>query len=393
MKVLVINSGSSTIKYGLFDMGKKDQLLMKGIAERIGESQSSIKQTINQQEQKTEINLPDHRSAMHALLDQIDKAGIDGVGHRVVHGGEALKAPTWINTEVVRQIKEVGQFVPLHSAPNLIGIEVSQEVLPTAAHVAVFDTAAYATLDSKAFLYGIPLEFYEKHKIRKYGFHGINHSYVAGETAKLLGKERLKIITCHLGSGCSITAFENGISKDTSMGLTPLEGLVMGTRSGDIDPSIVLYLIDILGFSVQETSDLLNKKSGLLGLCGKNDMRDIISLAKSGDNQAKVAIEIFIYRVQKYIGAYVAALNGVDAIVFTGGIGENDAYIRERIISNFGYIGAFMEKEKNQTHASIFSSDHSKVVLLNIAANEELVIAQQTERLLKQKKIARGASR
>ena len=227
MKILVINSGSSTIKYALYD---RDSLLMKGIAERIGERTSSI----THQGEKINISLPDHKSAMQALFDQIDTSGIEGVGHRVVHGGETLRDPGRITAKVIQEIRQVGRFVPLHSAPNLIGIEVAQKRMPSAVHVAVFDTAAYAHLDRKAFLYGIPVEFYEKHHIRKYGFHGINHGYVAHETAKLLGKKDLKIITCHLGSGCSITAFENGIAQDTSMGLTPLEGILMGTRSGDI---------------------------------------------------------------------------------------------------------------------------------------------------------------
>jgi acetate kinase len=388
MKILVINSGSTTIKYGLFDTEKNDRLLLKGIAERIGEQNSSIKQRIDSQEQKIEINLPDHHAAMRALFDQMNKVEIDAVGHRIVHGGEALRNPTLINAEVIRQVREVGRFVPLHSTPNLVGIAVSQEVLSTVPHVAVFDTAAYAPLDFKAFLYGIPIEFYEKHKLRKYGFHGINHSYVAGEAAKLLGRNNLKIISCHLGSGCSITAFENGISKDTSMGLTPLEGLIMGTRCGDMDPSVLLYLIDILGYQTQEITDLLNKKSGLLGLCGKNDMRDIIVLSEADDRQARIAIEMFVYRIQKYIGAYIAALNGVDAIIFTGGIGENNSYIREKVASTFSYMGAFVEKEKNHKHAPIFSTDHSKVFLLTIAANEELVIAQKTDQLLKEEKIA-----
>jgi acetate kinase len=360
MKILVINTGSSTIKYGLFEMGKKDPLLKKGIVEKVS----------------------DYPSAMHAVWDQIDLSGIEAVGHRVVHGGEKFIKPTLIDGEVIEEIKKVGRFVPLHSTPNLIGIEVSQEILPSAFHVAVFDTAAYSQLTRKTYLYAIPYELYEEHQIRKYGFHGINHSYVAEEAAKLLNKKDLKVITCHLGSGCSITAFENGVAKETSMGLTPLEGLVMGTRSGDIDPSIVLYLMEALKLSTQEISDLLNKKSGLVGLCGKKDMRDIISLAASGDDRAAIAIEIFIYRLQKYIGGYIAVLKGVDAIVFTGGIGENSADIRSKVCEHFSYIGVIIEKGKNQTNASVFSTSDSKVTLLNIAAQEEWVIAGQTELLV-----------
>jgi acetate kinase len=393
MKVLVINAGSSSIKYGLFDTEQNYRLLKKGVAERIGEKRSAIKHFVNQQKEEIEIHLPDHRAAMHALFDHIDKGEIKGVGHRIVHGGDQLWNPTLIDEQIIEQIKEAGRFVPLHVAPNLIGIEVSQEMLPSTPQVASFDTAPFATLDSKAFLYGIPIEYYEKHKIRKYGFHGINHSYVAGEATRLLGREKLKIITCHLGNGCSISAFDSGTSIDTSMGLTPLEGLVMGSRCGDIDPSAILYLIDVLGLQTKQVTDLLNKKSGLLGLCGKNDMRDICALSEKGDKWAHIAIEIFVYRVQKYIGAYIAALSGVDAIVFTAGIGENDPYIRERVAANFGYVGAFVDKEKNQRQAPIFSTANSKVFLINIAANEELVIAKQTDQLIKLKASAKGGLR
>jgi acetate kinase len=245
--------------------------------------------------------------------------------------------------------------------------------------VAVFDTAVHQTLESKAFLYALPIEYYEKYKIRKYGFHGINHSYVANEAARILAKplNGLKVITCHLGSGCSITAFEQGRSIDTSMGLTPLEGLVMGSRCGDLDPSIVLYLIDVLGLQVEQVRDLLNRKSGLLGLCGHNDMRDIIEMAEKGDKRAQVAIEVFVYRIQKYIGAYAAALNGVDVIVFTGGIGENSPQIRTRITDNFSYLGAKIDSAKNEDNENILSSDDSVVRLMSIPANEEMLIAQQ----------------
>ncbi len=248
-------------------------------------------------------------------------------------------------------------------------------------HIAVFDTAAFASLEPKAFLYGIPSEFYEKYQIRRYGFHGINHNYVAGEAARLLNKPDLKLISCHLGNGCSISPFDKGISKDNSMGLTPLEGLLMGTRSGDIDPSVILYLIDVLGYPTGKITDLLNKKSGLLGLCGKNDMRDIKELSEKGDWWARIAIEIFVYRIQKYIGAYIAALNGVDAIVFTGGIGENDSSIREQVVANFSYMGIVIDQEKNRQHASIFSTPLSKVYLLKIAANK-VAIAHEIDSLL-----------
>lgn len=386
MKILALNSGSSSIKYRLFDSSHY-QLLKQGLAERIGQKTSSICQMIeNQPAQKKEIELPDYRSAMHTLFSNENLEEIDAVGHRVVHGGEQFKGPTLINKEVIEEITKLSKFAPLHCQPNVIGIEVLQEMLPNIPHVAIFDTTAHATMDSKAFLYGLPTEYYEKHQIRKYGFHGINHSYVAHEAARLLKKplEELKIITCHLGNGCSITAFEKGKSMDTSMGLTPLEGLVMGTRCGDLDPSIIIYLIGELGLTIEQVTELLNKKSGLLGLCGKSDMRDIIAMAKSGDRASQKAIEIFVYRVQKYIGAYIAALNGIDAIVFTGGIGENSPYIRALIANNFSYLHAIVETEENEKNKTIFSTGNSSVFLVNIPANEEKVIAQQTYQLLNQ---------
>lgn len=387
MKILALNSGSSSIKYRLLDSSKNYQLLKQGLAERIGQKTSSICQVRgNQPPHEREVALPDHITAMHALFPNKDLEEIDAVGHRVVHGGEQFKGPTLVSKEVIKEIIKLSRFAPLHCQPNVIGIEVLQELLPNIPHVAVFDTATHASMDFKAFLYGIPIEYYEKHKIRKYGFHGINHSYVAGEAARLLKKplEELKTVTCHLGNGCSITAFEKGKSIDNSMGLTPLEGLVMGTRCGDLDPSVIIYFIEELGLSPEQITDLLNRKSGLLGLCGKSDMRDIIVMAKSGDKPSQMAIEIFVYRIQKYIGAYIAALNGVDAIVFTGGIGENSPYIRALIAKKFSYLDVIVENEENEKNKTIFSTGNSPIFLMNIPANEEKVIAQQTYQLLNQ---------
>jgi acetate kinase len=347
----------------------------------------------DQHEVRRELSLPDHRSAMQALHQTLveDDSGvasvntrIDGVGHRIVHGGERFRNPALINEDVMHGIKEAAMFAPLHCQPNIIGIEVAQELLPDIPHVAVFDTAAHQTLEPKAFLYAVPLEYYNKYRIRKYGFHGINHSYVANEAARILATPlpRLKLITCHLGNGCSVTAFAQGRSIDTSMGLTPLEGLMMGSRCGDLDPSVVLYFIEVLGLQVGQVSDLLNKQSGLLGLCGKSDMRDIIAMAEQGDERAQVAIEVFVYRIQKYIGAYVAALNGIDILVFTGGIGEHSPYIRQRVAANLGYLGATMDPEKNDNSETVFSSDNSSLTLMTIPANEEVVIAQQTYSML-----------
>lgn len=389
MKILALNSGSSSIKYRLFDSSRGFELQRQGLAERIGQKASSISQIIgNQPVRREEIALPDYRTAMQALFSNESHAfdEFEAVGHRVVHGGEQFKGPTLVSREVIREISELAKFAPLHCQPNVTGIEVLQELFPGIPHVAIFDTATHATMDFKAFLYGIPFEYYEKYRIRKYGFHGINHAYVAAEAARLLNKpfEELKIVTCHLGNGCSITAFEKGRSIDNSMGLTPLEGLVMGTRCGDLDPSVIIYLIEEMGLTTEQITDLLNKKSGLLGLCGKSDMRDIIASAKNGDKPSQRVIDLFVYRVQKYIGAYIAALNGIDAIVFTGGIGENSSYIRALIAKNFSYLGITVEAKENEKNKPIFSTSNSAVFLMSIPANEEKIIAQQTYQLLTQ---------
>jgi acetate kinase len=396
MNILAVNCGSSSIKIRLFAVDGNYRLLAKGLAERIGQESASIYQLLeDQREFRRALPLPDHRTAMrvlhHTLVESdSDWAGaigsIDGVGHRVVHGGERFRNPVLIDAEVIEGIKEAARFAPLHCQPNIVGIEVAQELLPDIPHIAVFDTAAHQTLPPKAFLYGLPAELYTDHKIRKYGFHGINHSYVAQEAARLSGKPlaNLKMITCHLGNGCSVTAFAQGRSIDTSMGLTPLEGLLMGSRCGDLDPAVVLYLMEELGLTTSEVTDLLNKKSGFLGLCGTNDMRDIMAMAEKRDQRAQVAIEMFVYRIQKYIGAYVAALNGIDLIVFTGGIGENNPHIRERVAANLEYLGAQIDREKNESNETVFSSDKSRVQLMAIPANEEMVIAAETHALLAQ---------
>lgn len=384
MKILSLNTGSSSIKYRIFT-GNDFRLSEQGLAERIGQSGSAVRRIINKRlVHKEEIALPDYLTAMHTLFSDENLTDIDAVGHRVVHGGEQYKGPTLITPEVIREIEALSKFAPLHCIPNVTGMEVLREMLPNIPHVAVFDTAAHAAMDCKSFLYGLPIEYYEKHKIRKYGFHGINHSYVAEEAAHILQKplEDVKAITCHLGNGCSITAFDKGKSIDNSMGLTPLEGLVMGTRSGDLDPSIILYFITELGMSTEEITELINKKSGLLGLCGKSDMRDIIAAAESGDIRAQTAIEVFVYRIQKYIGAYIAALNGTDVLVFTGGIGENSPYIRSLIAKNFSYLGVKVATGENEKNNTVFSDRDSRVVLMTIPADEEKVIARQTYELL-----------
>lgn len=382
MKILALNSGSSSIKYRLFDSDHDFQLLEQGLAERIGQNNSSISITEeNTPSFKENIPIPDHITAIHALFNTKKLSHkIDAIGHRIVHGGELFKGPTLITKEVIKKIAELAQLAPLHCEPNIIGITALQELFPKIPHVAVFDSSAHAAMEPKAFLYGIPFEYYEKYKIRKYGFHGINHSYIALEAAHIIKQplEKLKIITCHLGNGCSISAFAKGKSIDNSMGFTPLEGLVMGSRCGDLDPSVVLYFLETLGLEVEQVKDLLNKKSGLLGLCGKSDMRDIIEMEKGGDKFAKIAIEVFVYRIQKYIGAYAAALNGVDAIVFSGGIGENSPSIRNLVLKNFSYLGIDIDTKKNETNEKIFSSKNSSHFLFNIPANEEKIITEQT---------------
>lgn len=386
MKLLAVNCGSSSVKYRLLDSESDYYLLSSGMAERIGQADSLIKLTgPDGAERKQKRVLPDHRSALQALLSGLegDRQGVEGIGHRVVHGGEYFRAATLIDDEVMRKIAELAKLAPLHCRPSVLGVEVLQELLPKVPQVAVFDTAAHS-LEMKALLYGLPREYYDKHKLRRYGFHGINHSHVAHKAADLLGRplEGLKVITCHLGNGCSISAWQGGKSIENSMGLTPLEGLVMGTRCGDIDPSIVLYLIEELGLSTGQVADVLNRKSGLLGLCGKSDMRDVIDHAQGGDEYATDAINVFVYRIQKCIGAFVAVLQGVDVLVLTGGIGENSAYIRGRIAKQFDYLGASIDTVANEQRRAVFSSARSSVALLCLPANEEVEIARETHRVL-----------
>jgi acetate kinase len=395
MIILVINCGSSSIKYQLFAIGDNYKLIARGMADRIGLSSGGavIHKPDGQNEVVLEKPLPDHRTALQVIGQTLlspqygvisDFKEIGGVGHRVVHGGEKFTHSILIDEDVLEAIRENVKLAPLHNPPNILGIEVCRHVLPGVPNVAVFDTAIHQTMPKKAYLYGLPMNLYEKHGIRKYGFHGISHGYIARQAAMLMNKpfEQSKIITCHLGNGCSITAFSHGRSIDTSMGLTPLEGVVMGTRSGDLDPAVVLYLMEMLGLSLQETNDLLNKESGLKGLCGMADMRDIIKLADKGDTNARTAIEVFVYRIQKYIGAYTAALNGTDAIVFTAGIGENAPYLRQEILSKFDYLGLKIDAAKNKLNEPIFSTPDSSIFAMTIKTNEELVIAQETHEII-----------
>ena len=357
MLILVLNSGSSSVKYQLYDM-PEERCLAKGVIEKIGK------------------RVPDHNGAVKLVIQGLKDAGqgvvssideIKAVGHRVVHGGEKFKKSTLINKKVINAIREYSKLAPLHNLPNLAGINACKRLLPHALQVAVFDTAFHQSIPAYAYLYGLPYAIYKRYAIRRYGFHGTSHRYVAERASKILGKplRSLKIITCHLGNGCSITAVDRGRSLDTSMGFTPLEGLVMGTRCGDIDAAAVLYLMSKAKLSIARTDELLNKSSGLLGLSGiSNDMRDILRLARRGNQKAKTALEVFIYRIKKYIAAYIGAMNGCQVIVFTAGMGENQPWIRNRI---------------RQGLSSLI--DRFKIRILVIHTDEELMIARDTYKL------------
>jgi acetate kinase len=401
MKILVVNSGSSSIKYQLFDMEEGERLLAKGIADRIGLEDSYIRrQSPEGTQEQQQIALPDHHAALQALCAALHNQGpaktaasIGGVGHRVVHGGETFDRSVLIDEDVLAALRRLAELAPLHNPPNIMGIEVCREMMPEVPNVAVFDTALHQTMPPKAYLYGLPMQLYKEHGIRKYGFHGTSHAYVAKEAARQLGRplEELRVITCHLGNGCSITAFREGKSVDTSMGFTPLEGLVMGTRSGDLDPAVPVYLVKDLGMDAEEVDRLLNEESGLKGLCGERDMRDILDQARQGSEAAGTAVEVFVYRIQKYIGAYTAALGGVDVIVFTAGIGQNSPYLRERVLRPFGYLGLKVDGVRNEENRPVFSRPDSAVQVMAIPTNEELVIARDTYALVTPSQARRAA--
>ncbi len=371
MWVLIVNSGSSSIKYSLFKAGSKLVLKEKGVVEKIGESISFF----IKEGRKRKISAKTHGEAIAVILHEIrnktkDVSSLVGVGHRVVHGGEKFKESVIIDNQVLRVIKKCIPLAPLHNPPAVLAIEAARKLLQDIPQIAVFDTAFHQTIPDYAYTYAIPYDFYRKHKIRKYGFHGTSHHYVAVEAAKILKKplSKIKIITCHLGNGCSIAAVKNGKSIDTSMGFTPLEGLVMGTRSGDIDPAIIFYLIS-KGYQIRDIDDILNRKSGLLGLSGiSNDMRLIESEIKKGNPKARLAYDVFVYRLLKYIASYVGVLGDLDALVFTGGIGENQRRVRLYIQKNLNPI---LRKFKAK--------------ILVIPTNEELMIARESLRLLKSK--------
>lgn len=396
MNVLVINCGSSSLKYQLIN-SDSEEVLAKGLCERIGIDGRLVYQKEGHDKEITESPMPTHKEAIQMVLDALvnEKTGavasldqIDAVGHRIVHGGENFASSIVLTEDVLKQIEECNDLAPLHNPANLIGIRACQELMKDVPMVGVFDTAFHQTMPKKAFLYGLPYEYYEKYKVRRYGFHGTSHSFVSKRTAQFLGLnlENSKIIVAHLGNGASISAIVNGKCVDTSMGLTPLEGLVMGTRSGDIDPAIMEFIAKKENLNIEEVMDVLNKKSGVQGMSGlSSDFRDLEAAYDEGNPRAIDACEVFAYRVAKYIGSYVAAMNGVDAIAFTAGIGENTSFIREKILAYFGYLGVTMDKEANKKRGedTIISTKDSRVTVCIIPTNEELAIARETVALVK----------
>lgn len=396
MKILVLNCGSSSIKYQFLDTDTKT-LLAKGQVERIGMG-SAVLTHVPHDKEKVRIvgEILDHTIAIEYVIAVMlspnhgvikDKNEIEAVGHRVVHGGETFSGSVLITNQVMQALKDNIELAPLHNPPNIKGIEAAKKHLPHTPQCGVFDTAFHVKMPAKAFLYGIPYELYKKYKIRRYGFHGTSHRYVSERAAKLLGKpiEELKIITAHLGNGASMAAINGGQSVDTTMGFTPLEGLLMGTRSGDLDPSVILYIMGKEGLSLMEANTLLNKHSGLIGLSGdSSDMREIEEAMQEGDKRSKRAFDVFTYRIKKYIGAYTATMGGADALVFTGGIGENSPLVRSDVCENMDFLGIELDSEKNETATgeSIISNEDSKVKVLRIPTNEELVIALDTEKIV-----------
>jgi len=396
MKVLVINSGSSSIKYQLLNM-ENENVLAKGLVERIGIDGSRIVHRVNGGKNIIEEDIPNHDSGLKMVLDLLVSSDqgvlesleeIDAVGHRVVHGGERFASSVRINKEVLDTIELMSFLAPLHNPANIMGIRASMELLPNADQVAVFDTSFHQTMPKTSYLYAIPYEYYEKYKVRRYGFHGTSHRYVAKRTAELLGEklEDLKIISCHIGNGASVAAVKNGKSIDTSMGFTPLEGLAMGTRSGDLDPAIIEFICKEEEITPKEMLNILNKKSGMLGVTKKySDMRDIEDNAIEGEKVSRLAFDIYEYRIAKYIGAYAAAMDGVDAIVFTAGVGENSPIMREEIAEKYlGYLGVKIDKKVNdfKGEEKIISTEDSRVKLMVVPTNEELMIARDTKEIV-----------
>ena len=398
MNILVINCGSSSLKYQLIN-SESEEVLAKGLCERIGIDGSCIThQPKGGEKVKTEIAMPTHTQAVAAVIEKLtdEKVGvvkslaeIDAVGHRIVHGGEKFASSVVIDAEVMKAIEDCNDLAPLHNPANLIGINSCKEIMPDVPMVAVFDTAFHQTMPKKAYLYGLPYEYYEKYKVRRYGFHGTSHDFVSNRVAEIMGRKRedLKIIVCHLGNGASVSAVKNGKCVDTSMGLTPLEGLIMGTRSGDIDPAIVSFLADKEGKTADEIINICNKKSGVLGLSGgvSSDFRDLAQAAADGNEKADIALKTWAYHVAKYVGAYAAAMNGVDVIAFTAGVGENNVDARAEVCSYLGYLGVTINAEANKKRGEEveISTPDSTTKVYVVPTDEELAIAIETARLVK----------
>lgn len=396
MKVLVINCGSSSLKYQLID-SETEAVLAKGLCERIGIDGRLVYQKAGCDKEITEAAMPTHKEAIQMVLDALtnEKTGaiasleeVNAIGHRVVHGGEKFASSAVITDEMIAAVEECNELAPLHNPANLIGINVCGELMPGVPQVAVFDTAFHQTMPAKAYLYGLPIEYYKNYKVRRYGFHGTSHSFVSKRAVEFLGldKENSKVIVCHLGNGSSISAVLNGKCVDTTMGLTPLEGVVMGTRSGNIDPAIMEYIAKKENLDIAGVMNVLNKKSGLAGLSGvSSDMRDLTAAAASGNEDAKNAIDVLCYGIAKFVGGYVAAMNGVDAIVFTAGIGENVGLIREKVCAYLGYLGITLDTAANAKGGDemVISTADSKVKVAVIPTNEELAICRETVALVK----------
>ncbi|MCP3025390.1 acetate kinase [Halobacillus sp. A5] len=387
--ILAINAGSSSLKFQLIEM-PEETVVTKGLVERIGIQDSVFTIEFNGAKDKTVTDIDDHAVAVKMLLDKLTAHGIiesldeiDGVGHRVVHGGERFSDSVLITDEVIKEIQDVSDLAPLHNPANLTGISAFREVLPTVPHVAVFDTAFHQTMPEQSYLYSLPYEYYEEYGIRKYGFHGTSHKYVSERAAEMLGRplEQLRLLSCHLGNGASIAAIEGGKSIDTSMGFTPLAGVTMGTRSGNIDPALIPFIMEKTGKSAQEVMNVLNKESGMLALSGfSSDLRDIEEKAKEGDERAELALEVFAARIHKYIGSYASRMHGIDGIIFTAGVGENSTSIRERVLKGLEFMGVYWDPALNQVRGkeAFVNYPHSPVKVMIIPTNEEVMIARDT---------------
>ncbi len=391
-KILAVNAGSSSLKFQLIEM-PEEKVLSKGLVERIGIADSVFSIEFDDKEDEETRDIPDHAVAVKLLLDKLTSFGviksldeIDGIGHRVVHGGEKFNDSVVITDEVIKEIEEVSELAPLHNPANLTGIRAFREVLPNVPSVAVFDTAFHQTMPEQSYLYSLPYEYYQKYGIRKYGFHGTSHKYVSERASELMGVplEQLRLLSCHLGNGASIAAIEKGKSIDTSMGFTPLAGVTMGTRSGNIDPALIPYIMEKTGQSASEVMNVLNKKSGMLALSGfSSDLRDIQEKAENGDNRAELALQVFAERIHKYIGSYAARMHGVDAIIFTAGVGENSITIRERVLKGLEFMGVYWDPSLNNIRGkeTFVNYPHSPVKVIVIPTNEEVMIARDAVRL------------